>query len=66
MINDEVINGQLKKLPWFGCDFPIYSQIFVHKDKHINTAMQGLLNIRQAFKLKDIRNKQHYTNNDKH
>ncbi len=45
IINDEVIHGLLKKLPWSGCDFPIYSQIFVHKDKHITTAMQGLLNI---------------------
>lgn len=45
IINDEVTNGLLKKLPWSGCDFPIYSQIFVHKDKHINTAMQGLLDI---------------------
>lgn len=45
IINNEVTDGLLKKLPWSGCDFPIYSQIFVHKDKYINTAMQGLLNI---------------------
>lgn len=41
----EVRNGKLKRLYWCGNDFPIYSQVFIHKDKHINKAISGLVDI---------------------
>lgn len=37
--------GELVKLSWKGSDFPIYSQVFIHKDKHVNSAMEGLLDM---------------------
>ncbi len=41
----EVENGNLKRLNWKGNDFPIYSQIFIHKDKHISKAISSLVDI---------------------
>lgn len=41
----EVGNGSLKRLGWRGNDFPIYSQVFVHKDKHIGKAISSLMDI---------------------
>jgi len=41
----EVENGSLQRLNWKGNKFPIYSQIFVHKDKHISKAISGLVDI---------------------
>lgn len=41
----EVKNGDLKRLSWKGADFPVYSQVLVHKDKHQNKAIQGLVEI---------------------
>ena len=38
----EVRDGSLVKLRWGGGDFRIYSQIFVHKDKHLSRAMNDL------------------------
>ena len=41
----EVENGSLKRLDWRGGSFPVYSQIFVHKDKHISKAISSLVEI---------------------
>ena len=43
--HEEIRNYSLKKLCWTGNDFPIFSQIFIHKDKHLNMAMEGLVRI---------------------
>ena len=42
---EEVKNGMLKRLKWKGNDFPIFSQVFVHKDKHISVAIEELVRI---------------------
>ncbi len=42
---EETENGSLKRLDWGGNDFPIFSQIFIHKDKHLNSAIEGLIEI---------------------
>ncbi len=34
--------GRLKRLNWKGTDFPVYSQVVIHKDKHRNKAIIGL------------------------
>ncbi len=45
----ETKEGKLKRLTWKGADFPVYSQLLIHKDKHQNRAINGLLEIiRQA------------------
>ena len=41
----EMKNGTLKKLDWKGKSFPIYSQIFIHKDKNIGKAISSLVDI---------------------
>ena len=41
----EVNNKSLKRLDWRGDAFPIYSQIFVHKDKYISKAISILVDI---------------------
>ena len=41
----EVKNGSLKRLNWVGRSFPIYAQVFVHKDKHVDRAIQLLVDI---------------------
>ena len=41
----EVTTGILKKLNWSGKDFPIYSQVFIHKDKTPNTTITEFINI---------------------
>lgn len=38
----EVKEGSLKRLNWGGADFPVFSQVFVHKDKHMNNAITEL------------------------
>lgn len=40
---EEIKNGSLKRLEWGGKDFPIFSQVFIHKDKHLNSAIEGLI-----------------------
>ncbi|MCR4851692.1 MAG: LysR family transcriptional regulator [Lachnospiraceae bacterium] len=42
---NEVKNGRLRRLNWKGADFPIYSQVLIHKDKHRNKAITGLVDI---------------------
>ncbi|MCR5120673.1 MAG: substrate-binding domain-containing protein, partial [Lachnospiraceae bacterium] len=41
----EVMNGKLSRLNWRGNDFPIHSQVLIHKDKHQNKAISGLVEI---------------------
>ena len=41
----EVKSGILKRIDWAGDDFPVYSQVFIHKDKHLNTAMNDLIKL---------------------
>jgi DNA-binding transcriptional LysR family regulator len=43
VVEKELINHTLKKLKWTGTEFPVFSQVFVHKDKHVNSAMKGLI-----------------------
>lgn len=45
VVQKEIKNHSLKKLDWTGSDFPIFAQIFIHKDKHLNTAMEELVKI---------------------
>ena len=40
---EEVGVGRLKKLDWRGNDFPVYAQVFVHKDKHMSRAVTDLI-----------------------
>ena len=42
---NEVKAGKLKRLNWKGTDFPIYSQVLIHKDKHRNRAINSLVEI---------------------
>ncbi len=44
----ETKNGSLKRINWKGADFPIYSQVLIHKDKHLNKAINGLIGIIKA------------------
>lgn len=41
----EVKEKKLKKIDWAGADFPVFSQIFVHKDKHQNRAIEELIGL---------------------
>ncbi len=43
-------NGILKRLTWKGNDFPVYSQVLIHKDKHRNKAINGLVSFIMAAK----------------
>ena len=38
----EVKRGSLVRLEWAGDDLPVYSQVFVHKDKRITKTIEGL------------------------
>ena len=51
---NEVKEKKLKRLRWKGEDLPVYSQVFVHKDKHINKAMEAFLNLIQKKDKEDI------------
>lgn len=42
---NEVKQKTLKRLRWKGEALPIYSQVFVHKDKHINKALEAFLKL---------------------
>jgi DNA-binding transcriptional LysR family regulator len=41
----EVREKKLKKIDWAGADFQVYSQIFVHKDKHQNRVIEELIGL---------------------
>ena len=47
-VRDELEKHLLKKLDWAGHDFPIRSRVFVHKDKHVSTAIRELVDILSA------------------
>ncbi len=40
---EECQSGKLRRLTWQGTPFIIYSQFFVHKDKHINKVIEDLI-----------------------
>lgn len=42
---EEVKGKRLVRLNWQGKDFPVYAQIFIHKDKHISKAIAELVNM---------------------
>lgn len=41
----EVEDYSLKRLDWHGSDFPIYSQVFIHKDRSISTVVEEFVKI---------------------
>jgi DNA-binding transcriptional LysR family regulator len=41
----EVREKKLKKIAWAGDDFPVFSQVFVHKDKHQNRVIEELVGL---------------------
>ena len=41
----EVEQGLLKKLNWTGNPFPVFSRVYIHKDKHVSPAIQGLVDL---------------------
>ena len=45
---EEVRKGLLKKLDWAGKEFPVCSRVYVHKDKHVSTAIRELVNLISA------------------
>ena len=45
VIRDEVEQNKLKRLNWAGREFPVFSRIFIHKDKHVNRAIHELINL---------------------
>jgi DNA-binding transcriptional LysR family regulator len=45
---DEVKRKVLKRLKWTGADFPIFSQIFIHKDKHGNKMIREFVDMVSA------------------
>ena len=44
-MEEEIKKKRLVKLNWQGNDFPIYAQIYIHKDKHISKALAELVNM---------------------
>lgn len=46
---EEVKRGLLKKIDWAGEDFPVFSQVFIHKNKHMNEAMDELVKLLTGF-----------------
>ncbi|MBP3238893.1 MAG: LysR family transcriptional regulator [Lachnospiraceae bacterium] len=41
--------GSLVRLSWYGNDFPVFAQVLVHKDKHINRAIVRLVEIIKIY-----------------
>ena len=41
----EVENNSLVRLNWKGTKFPVFSQVFIHKDKHVNVAVEELIKL---------------------
>ena len=45
----EADRGLLTRLDWAGNPFPVFSRLYIHRDKHVSPAIQGLADlIRQA------------------
>lgn len=49
----EVRKGDLVRIDWSGEDFPVYSQVLIHKDKHIAAANKGFLELIRAMREED-------------
>ena len=49
----EVRKGDLVRIDWSGEDFPVYSQVLIHKDKHITAANKGFLELIRAMREED-------------
>lgn len=47
---EEVRKGDLVRIDWSGEDFPVYSQVLIHKDKHITAAYEGFLELIRAMR----------------
>jgi len=45
--------GSLVRLSWYGNDFPVFAQVLVHKDKHINRAIGRLVEIIKIYNNKE-------------
>ena len=43
VVQQEIKNHSLKRLDWNGNKFPIFSQVFIHKDRHRNVAIDALV-----------------------
>lgn len=43
-------NGSLARLCWAGDDFPVYSQVFIHKDKRVTGVVEGFLELVRNLK----------------
>lgn len=46
---NEIKDGKLIRLAWKGTDFPVYSQILIHKDKRQNKAINSLVDHVKQF-----------------
>ena len=46
---NEIKDGKLIRLAWKGTDFPVYSQILIHKDKRQNKAINSLVDHVRQF-----------------
>ena len=45
----ELNEGTLKKLEWRGDDFPVYSQVIIHKDKYLSRAVIELVDMIKGY-----------------
>ena len=48
---EEISKGTLIKLDWDSADFPIYSQVFIHKDKYVSNAVKELVDMIRSANL---------------
>lgn len=44
-VEQELINGQLVELSWFGTDFDFWTQLVYHKDKWLSPVMKSFINL---------------------
>ncbi len=42
---EEIKSKSLTRLKWQGDDLPVYSQVFIHKDKYVNGAVKELIDL---------------------
>ncbi|MBO4637147.1 MAG: LysR family transcriptional regulator [Clostridiales bacterium] len=42
-VQDELERGSLVRLDWAGAEFPVFSQVLIHKDKNISAAIRGFV-----------------------
>ena len=41
----EADRGLLTRLGWAGNPFPVFSRLYIHRDKHVSPAIQGLADL---------------------